>query len=177
MELTNEDLREIVNWGSVCEGFGSGNRQHHLRIDDIVRRISTDHLGCVISEGDGLSNYYILFSYIKADVPDFPLARRVNGLLIYLSSCGPFAILSRAQACVAPSMTHDPLEIEDVLDPKQCEGDLEETTVSVIRSTGYELLTREEVDRPLPDGIEPFEYCSSRRPWDRVFHVLFAQTD
>ena len=83
MELTNEDLRKIVDWGSVCEGFGRGNSGSYIRIDDIVRRISADHLGCVISEGDGLSNYYILFSYIKADVPDFPLARRVNGLLIY----------------------------------------------------------------------------------------------
>jgi hypothetical protein len=29
----------------------------------------------------------------------------------------------------------------------------------------------------LPPDLVPYEYCFNEEPWDRVFHVLFSDTD
>ena len=41
----------------------------------------------------------------------------------------------------------------------------------------YRLVAREVTDQPLPAGVEIYEYCLCAKPWDRVFHALFADTD
>jgi hypothetical protein len=41
----------------------------------------------------------------------------------------------------------------------------------------YRLLSAEEATARLPEDIMPYEYCLNDKPWDRVFHALFSDTD
>lgn len=179
MPLTDAEVAEIADWQSTHPGFGRDNAQTAVRVQEIADRLkSSGSLGCEIVKDDGLSNYFVLFAYIGAEAPSYPLERKVDGLLIYLSACAPVGVVGRSRKCVGPGLSsHDPLRIDTLLAPNRPSDHLEEEVFQAIRSSGYELLTPEEVSKPLPQGVKPFDYCHSPEPWDRVFHALFGDTD
>lgn len=180
MPLTNDEIRTIAQWDPIRAGFGRDDPQTEIRIKAIVDRInSSGDLGCEILEYDGLSNYFVLFAFAVADVSSNTPTRQVEGLLIYLSACGPVGVVGRSGKCVGPGcFWHDPLHLETLLSPDEANGRLEQTTIEEIRSCGYELLSVEEVSKPLPPAVEPYhEFCLGPEPWDRVFHALFGNTD
>jgi hypothetical protein len=43
--------------------------------------------------------------------------------------------------------------------------------------SAYHFWTKDVLKEPLPSDITPYEYCLGDKPWDRVFHVLFANTE
>jgi hypothetical protein len=179
MPLTNDDITAIAEWQSIQEGFGREEAQTSIRIKAIVDRINLcgDH-GCELLEDDGLSNYFTLFAFNVADVPSNDPYRRVDGLLVYLSACGPIGVTGPCRKCVGLGFSsHDPLQIETLSSPDQPSGPLEEKVFEAIRLGGYELLSVAEVSKPLPHGVKPFDYCFSPEPWDRVFHALFGNSD
>jgi hypothetical protein len=179
MHITPDALAKIAHWQPAQEGFGRDDAQTPARIQAIANHLreSPSGFGCDILEEDGLSNYFVLFAYVVADVPSFALERYVEGLLIYLSACAAVGVVGRSQHCVAPGLSaYSPLEIDDLLAPEHPAGRFEEITFAAIRSGGYELLSAEEVGQPLPSGVAPDEYCLGAKPWDRVFHALFANT-
>src|SRR5262245_62096902 len=103
MHLTRDEVIEIAAWGSTREGFGRDEPLTRTRIQAIADRInSLGDLGCERLTDDGISNYFVLFAYVVAEVPSFALAHRVDGLLIYLSACAPVGVLGRSQKCVGP---------------------------------------------------------------------------
>lgn len=179
MSMTAEEIAKIAEWEPVHELLGRGQPLLLTHIQPIIDRITASRdLGCKILSDDGLSNYFTLFIFLIADVPAFCLEYKVNGVLLYLSSCAPVGVFGRRSRCVAPRLTsYDALDIEDLIDPINPKGELEKRTVDAVRSGGYELLSAEEVGRPLPSGVKPFEYCLCHEPWDKVFHALFANTD
>jgi|GEM_PF-4768165 len=179
MRLTNDEITAIAEWRPIRPGFGREDAQTSIRIKAIVDRINlTRDFKCEITQDDGLSNYFTLFSHLSIDLPDFEISRRVDGLFAYLSACGPIGVVGRGSIHVGPCHSaFDPLQIESILMPEQCQNRLEELTVEAIHSIGYELLSIAEVSMPLPLGVKPFEYCFGQEPWDRVFHALFGDTD
>src|SRR5262249_55973502 len=97
MHLTNDEIRAIAEWQPIKAGFGRDNPQTAIRIRVIVDRInSSGDIGCEILEEDGLSNYFELFAFVVAAVSSECLSRRVDGLLIYLSACGPVGVVGRS---------------------------------------------------------------------------------
>lgn len=179
MPLTNDEIATIAEWQPIRVGFGRDDTQTAIRIKGIVDRInSSGDFGCEILEDDGLSNYFVLFAFAVADVPSNALSRQVEGLLIYLSACGPVGVVGRARKCVGPGCSlHAPLRLEVLLSPEQPNGRLEQKSTEEIRSGGYELLSVDDISKPLPPGVKPYEYCFSSEPCDRVFHALFGNTD
>jgi hypothetical protein len=180
MWLTDSQISAIAQWQPTQIGFGRDDPQTSLRVHQIVDEIkSTGVFGCDIVAGDGMANYFVLFAYANAEVaPSLPYAR-VEGLLIYLSACGPVCVAGRSLRCVGPGFGHvfDPLEIDTLIDPDATDGDLERCTFAALHRSGYTLLAREEVSRHLPRGVVPYEYCGGPEPHDRVFHALFAESD
>lgn len=179
MFLTNEEIAAIAQWQPICPGFGRDDTQTSARVLAIKDRINASgEFGCELVFDDGLANYFTLFSYLVADVPSYALARSVEGLLIYLSACGPVSVAGRSRKCVGEGiLTHDPLRYDALMAPDHPGTRLEATILEAIRSGGYELLTPQEALSPLPSGVVPWEYHHAPGPCDRVFHALFANTD
>ena len=179
MSFSNDELSEIAEWQPIQAGFGRDDPQTEHRIRAVAARIgASDGFGCEIVERDGLSNYFVLFASRVADVPAYAAARKVDGLLIYLSACAPVGVVGRSRKFVADEPTsHQPLEIEMLLNPNAPSCPLDIVTLGAIRAGGYQLLTAEDVSKPLPAGIKPRDYCLISEPWDRIFHALFSNTD
>ena len=116
MFLTNEEIAAIAQWQPICPGFGRDDTQTSARVLAIKDRINASgEFGCELVFDDGLANYFTLFSYLVADVPSYALARSVEGLLIYLSACGPVGVAGRSRKCVGEGiLTHDPLRYDAV---------------------------------------------------------------
>jgi hypothetical protein len=179
MILSPDAIAAIARWDSAHPGFGRDDPQTRTRIEAIADRVrESGEVGCDVLDDDGLSNYFVLFTYAVADVPSFPLAHKVEGLLIYLSACAPVGVAGHSCKCVGESLrSFDPLGTGDLIDNQQLHGGIEKVAFDAIRAEGYELLSMKAVNEPIPPGIEPFEYCRVPHPWDRVFHGLFANTD
>ena len=179
MLLTDDEIDAIAKWQPIHEEYGRENSQTAIRVKLIVERINSyADIGCELLEDDGLSNYFVLFAFTRVDVPSNALSRKVEGLLIYLSACGLIGVIGRSQKSVGPGFSsHDPLQIEALTSLLQPIGRIEGVVIEAIQFCGYKLLSAEEVSRPLPLGVTPFEYCFSSEPWDRVFHTLFGNTD
>jgi hypothetical protein len=179
MPLTNDEIRAIAEWQPMKSGFGRDEHQTAVRIQGIADRISSfGDLACKILVDDGLSNYFVLFAFVAPAGTSDTRFCGVEGLLIYLSSCGPVGVVGRSRAYPgADYAVHVQLQIETLVSPDQPNGRLEELGFEAIRSAGYEILSVADVAKPLPDGIEPFDYCLCPKPWNRVFHALFGNTD
>jgi hypothetical protein len=179
MTLTSEEIAMIAAWQPILTGFGREDSRTAARIRVIADQLkAVGDIDCEILQDDGTSNYFTLFAYVVEDVPTFPLAKAVQGLLIYLSACASVCVVGRSQKCAAAGISsHEPLDIDMLLAPDRPECHLEQMAFGAVRSSGYEIMTTGDVSQPLPLGVEPFEYCLSPKPWDRVFHALFANTD
>jgi len=180
MTLTSEMVEQIAGWKATQDGFGRDDAQTRIRIEAIIDELnSSKTFGCHLLEDDGISNYYLLFSFVVADVLSFELTRNVLGVLIYLSACGPVGVAGRSARCVAPLLSyHHPLKIEDVIDAQHPVDALETATVKVIHRAGYELLTAAVAGAPLLSHIKPYGY-PAESGWneDCVFGALFNWMD
>jgi hypothetical protein len=180
MYLTDPQISAIAQWQPTELGFGREEPQTPLRVQQIVDQIKSSGLfGCDIVADDGLANYFVLFAYANANVDPSVAYARVEGILLYLSACGPVGVAGRSSRCVGAGFEHvfDPLEIDTLIVPETSHGELERCTFEAVRRSGYNVLAREEASRRLPAGIEPYDYCPGPEPWDRVFHALFGETD
>ncbi len=179
MLLTDAEIGTIAKWQPIREGFGRGDARTEARVRSIVEAVNgTDDFRCMLIADDGLSNYFTLFAYHVAEQRAFSRAGQVDGLLVYLSACAPVGVVGCSQRISTRALTsHYPLEIDALISPDQFRSPLEQNVLNAIRSGGYEVLSRDEVSKPLPPGVKPDEYCYSSEPWDRVFHALFANTD
>jgi hypothetical protein len=113
MKLATEEIRKIAQWEAVGAGYGRENPETRIRVWSLADHLrSSVDFGCDVLEEDGLSNYFVLFTYVVADVPSFSFAHSVNGLLIYLSACAPVAVAGRSSRCVDPGLSsYTPLAI------------------------------------------------------------------
>src|SRR5262245_50589167 len=131
MSLTNDEIVTIAEWEPIRPGFGRDDPETCIRIKGIVNRIvdqinSSGDVGCELLEDDGLSNYYVLFAFARVDLPSRPSYQRIDGVLIYLSVCGPVGVVGRSNKCVGPGFwAHDPLAIETLISPDQAKCRLE----------------------------------------------------
>ncbi len=69
------------------------------------------------------------------------------------------------------------LGFDSLIAPVRGIDDLVDAILDAFHDSVYRFLDREELAQHLPAHITPDEYCMCAEPWDRVFHVLFANTD
>jgi hypothetical protein len=179
MPLSDNDIRLISRWQPIRESFGRSDARTGARVRGIVDGINAaGDFRCKMLADDGVGNYFTLFAFNSSDARRLSLSKPVDGLLIYLSACAPVGVFGRSQRVEERLVCwHDPLELGSLISPEHLGDPLVEAVVNAIRRGGYEVLSPAEASRPLPAGIEPYEYCYSEEPWDRVFHALFANSD
>src|SRR5262245_54549252 len=114
LRLTEKDVAVIADWIPINSAFGRGNPKTEQRARAIVDRLrAVDDFGCDWQD-DSLANYFTLFVYRHSDV-QFSYGGQENlveGLLAYLSSCAPVAVVGRSCRHATPrSEGWAPLEI------------------------------------------------------------------
>jgi hypothetical protein len=183
MEFSNEQLEKFSQWQPVEPGYDRDIATEKCPIiNGYIKPLmndlsSTQDVFCETLEDGGMSNYYSFFLYrSKRKIGVFP------GLMIYLSLLAPVgvfgqSIISGSFRSKNLSCMFSGLEPEEVCDVKKVSGELETLFIKLIATTPYRLLTPEEVLRPLPQDITPPECYNCSQPWDKVFHVIFSQTD
>ncbi|MDO5691473.1 MAG: hypothetical protein Q4G70_03195 [Pseudomonadota bacterium] len=175
MHISRSDFEKLVDWEPVDPSFEFGPHQcYQARVSpifDSIEKLSGARL--YVENDGGLSNYASAFvCQEKKEVGE------LTGIYVYLSLLMPLAAMGRGGACITEnSWGYDSLEPSAVLQEKDCSSPLERLIAEIIVSNGYELLSPEQANEKLPEGIVPYEYCLNSPPWDRVFHVLFSDTD
>lgn len=179
-----EQLCAISEYKPVVPDFAE-ERVTHDYIQPIIAAITADRRFRSRRFMDsGYGNYHGEFFCWATDLPDVSkmpddfTSVVIPGVLVCFSVCLPVAIFGRTDISVGchgeGSRGLEPHEVRNVT---EAEGDLEAAIISAVGRTPYQFLTREEAGQPLPAGVEPFEYCLCAEPWDKVMHVLFANTD
>jgi hypothetical protein len=178
MQLTDDDIARVAQWDPIVPGFGRDDDRTRLRIQGIVDQVNASgNVGCELLWDDGMSNFFVLFAYLTADVRDvpFPLCR---GLIIYLSACAPLGAAGRSSKCVGQGfVTHEYLQPETLIDPSRPQGTIEEVTIAILQSAGYELISPVEAVKPLPHAIDTLGRPKSRSDSECVFNALFLEND
>jgi hypothetical protein len=188
MAINTEDLTRFAQWEPVATGFDRDELTIHEHIQPILDRIGVSqdvpgsHLQKVaysIFEDGGLTNYFAFFVFYSRDEGRAVGAYRYQaGISLYLSLLAPVGVCGHAERMLGRDVSGPPyLEIEDLVDPHEPQDSLAALVVAAVHASDYRLLSPQEARQPLPEGIQPYEYCMCREPWDRVFHVLFANTD
>jgi len=187
MNFSDDDLRKFASWESVALDFDRNVPVHQDRamrehIQPLILQITQSGMfEAHILEDGGLTNYFAMLvcaadihkEYLLSEVP-----REVSGLMVLLSLLAPVGVFGRSAISLSrTSAAWTLLEPHDVADPAKAKGLFEEAVLSATKVSAYVYLSRAEIEKPLPAGIVPYEYCLSNEPWDRVFHVLFSNTD
>lgn len=131
------------------------------------------HIAHLENSDSGLSSYDLYFVA--------PVERRfgnTEGVAIYLNCFIRVAALGVMTGYFSPQgCSYAGIRPEDVATSAGPEALLLQTSIDAVRESHYHLLTKDEALSRLPSGIVPFEYCFGPEPWDRVFHVLYSNTD
>jgi hypothetical protein len=178
MQLTEEDIVRVAQWEPIAPGFGRDNEQTSRRIQGIVDQVNASRIvGCELLWDDGMSNFFVLFTYLTADVRDVPFPR-CEGLVVYLSACAPIAAAGRSSKCVGKGfVTHEYLQPETLIDPGRPQGTIEELTIAVLRAAGYELISPDAAVGLLPRPASALGRPKSRSDSECVFNALFLEDD
>lgn len=179
IRFSDEQLAAFAAWESVVDGFGRDNSLAERTVSTIRSALERLPADVLVTADGGLSNY---FCCIVAAHGEITAARRVAehrnlaGVAVLLSLLGPYAVVAHAAFSVSARGWG-----WSFLEPEQVEvlgvTGLDAGVVGVVRDHGYAILDRETILQKLPAGIVPYEYCLCSKPWDRVFHVLFSDTD
>jgi hypothetical protein len=178
MQLTEEDIARVAQWDPVAPGFGRDDERTSRRIQGIVDQVNASgNVGCELLSDDGMSNFFVLFTYLTAHVRDVPFPR-CEGLVVYLSACAPIAAAGRSSKCVGEGfVTHEYLQPETLMDPGRPEGAVEELTIAALRAAGYKLMSSDAAVTPLPRPVSALGRPKSRSDLECVFNALFLEDD
>jgi hypothetical protein len=171
MPLNEEEIRSLSEWQCLVE-TPPPLSQHHIS-EDLSKRLGTAvSVRQLDSAESGLSNYDSLFISLKANQQG-----KCQGILLYTSSLSKIAAISEATIYFAHgAYSYSGIEPDQLLEPKD-PSTLVGALSALLLKSGYHLISKAEALVPLPNGVQPYEYCLSKEPWNKVFHVLFSNTD
>ncbi|THD02726.1 hypothetical protein B1810_12420 [Panacagrimonas perspica] len=196
--FTVSELERLASWGSLESGFDlldtipRSESQWRKRIEHpLMTRLKRQCSASVVVSAhgqDGHSTYFHFFFH-----PDGALKRRpaprgeeleqAEVSVVYLSLLTPVAVFGRGTYSVHRSpkghgWSHPSIDLDTALDPAMSRlSDLEKCVLDAVADHGYRFPPLAELEAMLPAHIRPQEYCLGRQPWDKIFHVLFANTD
>jgi len=174
--LNHSELANLSLWKPISPDFGMDSFVYKTKILPIFQEIEDKGKGKVhlLTGGNsGLSNYASAFVYY----PNHGYGQK-SGLYIYLSLLGPFAALGRGTVTFYVNGSGSSMiEPSNVLTEQELKSDLEHLIHSLIKQAGFQILNPMQASEQLPADIIPFEYCLNHEPWDKLFHVLFSDTD
>ncbi|TCS32437.1 hypothetical protein EDC30_1231 [Paucimonas lemoignei] len=173
--LNHDDLLKLAEWKPISPGFGrNGENAYEVKVKPVFHEIEKLEKGevRVITDG-GLSNYASAFVHNRRGD-----SGNIEGLYIYLSLLAPLAAIGRETAYVTDkARAYSMIEPSDVLELNNLRTEFEKSVGDLIEAKGFKILSPSEATTKLPSGVVPYEYCLNNEPWDRLFHVLFSDTD
>ncbi|HEY8747995.1 MAG TPA: hypothetical protein VIM11_08475 [Tepidisphaeraceae bacterium] len=184
MRFSYEELSKIADWAAVAPGFGRDRTTIDTHIGPILDRLAADErLARAVSKDGGTSNYFafyvypatrgFVYSHANSDV------RRVPCVAVQLSLLAPVGVFGESTFFEGERFfASSNLEIEQVCDPASPPSWVAEAVIAATHgASAYRFVGRHMIEQLLPPGIEVYEYCLSAKPWNRVFHAMFADTD
>ncbi|MET3493205.1 hypothetical protein [Variovorax boronicumulans] len=172
--FSHEDLLKLQDWQPIAPGFGHEANFFDRIVAPLISELQAPPLSqvLVIANG-GLSNYAAVFVHARRG--DYG---KIEGLQVNMSLLGPFAAIGRKSAHITPtSFARSGLEPEELLASSDLVSEFERSVFSLVEAAGYRVISTEEASERVPEGIRPYEYCLGKEPWDRIFHMLFSDTD
>lgn len=183
MRFTDRQLEQLAAWEPADERFSGGDPIADYITPVIDRLRETGDWHCYIVESGSLGNYFsfaIRPSYSKDEIPlpqEFQ-PYRGDGLLVYLSLLCPVGAIGITSIINSSRLfAFDPLELNSLLVPSKGDSGMVDAILDAFEDSIYQILDAETLSQALPAHITPYEYCLCNEPWDRVFHVLFSNTD
>lgn len=190
VEWPPAQIQLASEWEAMEAGFGRDGQEAHDRLRSIVESLRRRHwLGVAIEAAGGMENFAHVFLY---DAPLFPKHEedgqvetvRHEGVSIYLSLLGPYAAIGRSGKQMShPKDGRGPgvgvsaqLELANVLAGPTSDDTVAQAAFNEVRRVRYRTLTRQQLEVPLPSGIEPMDCCGLARPFT-YFDLLFNSTD
>lgn len=172
--LPHSDLVKLADWEPIASGFGRDGRLFEKRLTPLFSAIgSLEKAQVHLLNTGGLSNYASVFVHRRRG--EFGA---IDGLYVCISLLGPYAAIGRMVAYLQDtSQAYSMIEPHEVLRRGDLQSPFEEAVFSAVETGGFHLLTPDEASVKLPADVQPYEYCLNAEPWDRVFHVLFSDTD
>ena len=183
--FTREELGRLAKWEVIDSDFCPENL-----IEMAAKKVRLQGYVCKTSRENGLANYYIAFTHVPLTVnqkrtASFHHPIRLDGVTAYFNRCVPVAAFARTSAIIAAIDVKNELTISsslspnlpNVIDPVPGNDPIVDAILHAFLGSPYEFWNKDDLSEPLPLDVEPFEYCLGDEPWDRVFHVLFANTD
>ncbi len=172
MDLTNETLASIAEFKRV-DDFGGryGIETNIYPITDLIssnKRLELRHI-----EDGSRSKYYafMVCEVANLGVEDAPC------VIVQLSLLAPFGVLGLSSATITDGrMRWAQLSLKNVIDPSSSGNRLAQWVGAAVHSVSpYRLLPPEIVQKKAPAGIVICGDCPGGKPWDRVYHALFAR--
>jgi hypothetical protein len=174
--LSFSELQKLAAWAPIAPDFGlERTNTYKDRVRPVFESMSSLN-GAevrVMSGEGGLSNYASAFVHNEKG-----RSGKVKGLCVYLSLLAPLAAVGRDTAYISgKARGYRMIEPTAVLNFESLDSEFERYVWRAIESGGFRVLSPEEATSQLPEGVTPYEYCLNSEPWNRVFHVLFSDTD
>lgn len=183
LTFTRSQLEKIAAWKPAHESFECEDPiERHIR-PALSLIAEYGHYQCHVIDDGGLSNYYSFAIYPSLTKQELSRARHHkpfngDGILVYLSLMVPVGAIGRTSITVASNMFGaDPMGMDSLLVPQRGIDESVDMVLDAFNSSIYRFLGHDALAERLPLDIKADEYCLCDEPWDRVFHVLFANTD
>lgn len=185
MTLTEEQLLKVAAWEPSDNRFVVNDPVAEFIRPALSKLTKSEHWQChIVEDGTGgLSNYYSIGIHKFLNKQELSRSRHYKphkgvGILVNLSLMVPVGAIGRTAFTFASgSFGAMPLNLDSIIAPVFGIDEMVDAVLGVFQHSIYRFLDRDELSQRLPPHIRPFEYCYCAEPWDRVFHVLFANTD
>ena len=172
--LSDDDtLKSLVAWQVVEEvSLDEFMANLKLSVEEECRsqEVEIKHLE---KSASGLSSYDLFFLV--------PFERRygnIEGVAVLQSCFIRVAAVGVMKGYFSPNgCAYGGVPPEDIVATAGVQAPLLRAAIRAVRKSNHHLLTKEEALSPLPIGMVPFEYCFGQKPWNRVFHALYSNTD
>jgi hypothetical protein len=184
MAFTEEQLVKIAAWEPADNRFVANDPVAEFIRPAVSTLSASGRWQCHIVEDGGLSNYYSIVIHQSLDKQELSRSRHCkpysgNCVLINLSLMVPIGVLGHGSFTIASDnlVTWSCLDLDTIVAPAYGSDELVDAILDAFKDSIYHFVDRDAVSQCLPPHIAPEEYCLGAKPWDRVFHVLFANTD
>ena len=183
MLFSKSQLEKIAAWESPDETFATTDPvEQHIQ-PAILALTRTGYYENSIADDGGLSNYYAFAVYPPLTKSQLSSARHFKPFhgactLVYLSLMVPVGAIGRGTITISShSYVSGRMKLDSIQTPERGSEKTIDAILDAFDGSVFHFLDRQAFSEPLPPDIKPSEYCLCDEPWDRVFHVLFANTD
>lgn len=177
-KLDESQLRRLANSVPLIETFQSPAYQTE---DEIVEK-EILRFAEKVKSLNWLSVKVLTHSY-SSYVPifvssDHSEAGSVKGFMMLFSKLIPCVVISKGVILYGSTgLSYSLPDISEVERGNQLTCSVSSTLKDALQITCYHLCEPYELDVSLPEGVGPVDWGLGERPWNKLFHIIFQDTD